>query len=424
MSYRKYLLGMSCGLVAVAMAGAASVQTANAQSVSCGLSNGKVATGEAIMVGALVGRTGPDDFSSPSKAAATYFKCVNENGGINGRPIEYLVEDDQWNPEIARQVAVKLVRDKKVVALVGSGSFVDLAVNGKFYVDEGVMTMSGACPVSECFETANSAPLEAGPLAAAVGVAQWAVENLGTKNIVCVTNPIPNSGPYSCNWVVDLMKRKGGEGTIVTIDPASADMNSAVLQLLISEADTVLIHLPVGPASAFLNAVEEQGLRDNYKWVASTPLYDEDVPAALGEYWEDKMFINATFSAFDGKGVDSLNWRAVMDKYAQPDDPRDSFSQGGYLAAKFFVNALLTLDPAKIDRASASDAIRKINETSDLICGTYYVGDAKRHNPVHGLIMMQLIKGGFKQVGECADIDTPYIDDIRITEKAMGIVSK
>ena len=35
----------------------------------CGLSNGKKATGEPIQLGAVVGKTGPEDFSSSTRAA-------------------------------------------------------------------------------------------------------------------------------------------------------------------------------------------------------------------------------------------------------------------------------------------------------------------------------------------------------------------
>jgi hypothetical protein len=138
-----------------------------------------------------VGQTGPDDFSSSADAARAYFNCVNENGGINGRPIEYLVEDDQWNPEVAGQVATKLVKDKKVVALVSSGSFVEMGVNAKLYEDEGVMSMAAACAVAECFESRNIVSTNEGPLPSTIGAAQWAVANLGSKNVVCIGLTIP-----------------------------------------------------------------------------------------------------------------------------------------------------------------------------------------------------------------------------------------
>ena len=38
------------------------------------------------------------DFTTIGKFAAAYFKCVNDNGGINGRPIDYILYNEQLNP--------------------------------------------------------------------------------------------------------------------------------------------------------------------------------------------------------------------------------------------------------------------------------------------------------------------------------------
>lgn len=54
----------------------------------------KEATDSPIKVGAISTESGGIDFSSSSKAAQAYFDCVNANGGINGRPIEYDPQDD------------------------------------------------------------------------------------------------------------------------------------------------------------------------------------------------------------------------------------------------------------------------------------------------------------------------------------------
>ena len=59
----------------------------------------------------------------------------NANGGINGRPVNYIVEDDAWSPEQAAQVGAKLVNDDQVVAMVGNTSFVECAANAKLYDD-------------------------------------------------------------------------------------------------------------------------------------------------------------------------------------------------------------------------------------------------------------------------------------------------
>src|SRR5208337_3326463 len=109
----------------------------------CGMSNGQKASGEPIQIGAIVGKTGPEDFSSAARAAEAYFKCVNANGGIHGRPIVYTVQDDNWNPEVAAQAATKLVKDTNILGAVGSTSFVECGANNKLYEQEGVAVIAG-----------------------------------------------------------------------------------------------------------------------------------------------------------------------------------------------------------------------------------------------------------------------------------------
>ena len=400
-------------------------QTASAQdSLSCGLGNGEPAQGEPIRVGALVSQTGPDDFSSSADGARAFFECVNANGGINRRPIEYLVKDDQWNPEIARQMTVGLVEDDAVVAMIGSASFPDMAVNSAYYVEQGIMNIGGACPTSECFETPNSVPIEAGPLTSAVVAVQYAVENLGAENVICVTNALPNSGLWSCDWAVEYMTSRGLQGRTIGVDPASSDLNSITLEILASGSDTVLVHLPAGIGVPLLKTMEEQDLRDNFNWIASTPLFDDAIPAALGEYWWDNIYVSASKTSLDGTGPDMTLWRNVMDTYADPSDPRDSFSLGGFSAAKVFTRALLELDPETIDRATVTDAIRNITDyTSDTFCGTYYVGDFEQHTPLHQLTMNRLVEDGFEVVSECMDVDSTYLDPIREQEAELGITN-
>lgn len=417
---KSHLLGSAAAFATLCILGIN--PAAAADQPKCGLNNGQAATGEPIKVGGIVGRTGPDDFSSASKAAQAYFACVNANGGINGRPIDYLVEDDQWNPEVAAQVATKLVKDEEVVALVGNASFVEMGVNAKLYEEEGVMAMASGCAVAECFESKNIVSTNQGPLPSSVGAAQWAVANLGSTNVVCIGVTIPSVGPYSCGWTEKYMQSKNLAGSTVLLDPAAADMNSAFLEAVASGADTILVNLPAGMAAAFLKAALESGQRDSYKWISSTPLYDRDVPAMLGEAWAGHMYVNIELTPIEGTGPDATNWRAVLDTYGQADDPRDTFSQSGYLSARFFVDALLKQDPAKLDRATVSEAIRNIkNETSDLLCGPYYVGPGDRHMPNHANMMVQIVEGGYKVVSECTDVDSAYLEPYRAAEKALGI---
>src|SRR3989338_6968719 len=79
---------------------------------SCVANTGAAATGTPIKVGGIFGNAAPGAFSALTAAARDYFECVNANGGMGGRPIESLNENDQWNPELAAQAASKLLKDE------------------------------------------------------------------------------------------------------------------------------------------------------------------------------------------------------------------------------------------------------------------------------------------------------------------------
>ncbi|WP_419918017.1 ABC transporter substrate-binding protein [Candidatus Poriferisocius sp.] len=80
-------------------------------------------TSSSIKVGWMGDLTGPTASSQSfnSHGSEAYFECVNERGGVLGRTIDYLPEDDQFSAETAAINFTKLTEDDKVLALVGLG---------------------------------------------------------------------------------------------------------------------------------------------------------------------------------------------------------------------------------------------------------------------------------------------------------------
>jgi branched-chain amino acid transport system substrate-binding protein len=391
----------------------------------CGLGNGKKATGTPILVGSIVGQTGPDDFSAGADAARAYFKCVNENGGINGRPIEFLVEDDQWKPEVAAQVASKLIKDKGVVAFVGNGSFVSMTVNAKTYEQNNIVAIASACAVRECFEARNISSTNQGPVPSNISAVEWAVKNLSTKKVACVGLNIPSNGVWSCNLTREWLEDKGLQGVSVLMNPGAPDPNSSLLEAVSSGADTILLSLPAGLAQAFLKAAQDQDLRDKYKWISPTPLYKAGIPEALGDYWSGKVHVAIELTPWDQGGPDAKRWLTVMDKYASKDDPRDTFAQAGFVSANIFVDTLMKMDPKTINRANVTKALKAVkNYRTDLLCGPWYFGESDFHQPNHASVIVEITKAGFKKVSDCFDVSGKYFDRIRALEKAQGLTGK
>ena len=91
----------------------------SATDLKCGLSNGEKATGEPIKVGGISTMSNGVDFSSSPLAAQAYFDCVNENGGINGRPVEYNSQDDALDPEFCAELLGGMEQMEEVIRSSG-----------------------------------------------------------------------------------------------------------------------------------------------------------------------------------------------------------------------------------------------------------------------------------------------------------------
>ena len=408
------------GAVATALTFAASGAMADDK---CGLGNGKKASGEPIQIGAIVGKTGPEDFSSSARAAQAYFSCVNANGGINGRPIQYTVQDDTWNPEVASQAANKLVKDTKVVAMAGSSSFVECGANNNLYAQEGVASVSGVGVPRACFFGKNYISFNQGPRQSTLGAAQYITETYKLKSLTCVAPGIPGFGDWVCGGVESYGKANKIPVKTVIFDPGQLDGNAIALQIAAAKSEGVVLGMPRGMMLPILTAAEQQDLGKSAKWGLPTSAYHADMPKAVGKYWHDKLNVHMELEPMDGTGPDNTNWKAIMDKYGDKKDPRDTFSQAGFLAAKVVTDALLTIK-GNVDRKSAYQAIVNTkNYKSDMMCAPWYFGPGERHQPNHKGRAALLVKGGFKTLTECYQSKDAELEDVLKLEAKGGLVN-
>src|SRR5262245_34912181 len=81
--------------------------TGDQTAVKCGAGTGQKATGAPIKLGAIATKQPGTDFTDIPNMAKAVFDCVNDNGGINGRPIQYLIETEQTDPGQAASFAKK-----------------------------------------------------------------------------------------------------------------------------------------------------------------------------------------------------------------------------------------------------------------------------------------------------------------------------
>src|SRR4051812_37807333 len=78
-------------------------------------------SGEPIKIGAVLSLTGPGAGLGQAERSGVQLaeKMINDKGGIKGRPLKVLIEDDGSKADIAKSKAEDLVFNSKVKAIVG-----------------------------------------------------------------------------------------------------------------------------------------------------------------------------------------------------------------------------------------------------------------------------------------------------------------
>jgi branched-chain amino acid transport system substrate-binding protein len=420
----KRILCMVTGVFAASMLFAAAPAFAKPD---CGLNTGKAATGEPIPIGAVTSITGIATFHEADQGAEAYFKCVNANGGIHGRPIAYHEEDDQTKLDVAAQAAKKLVVDEGVYLLVGSTSLIECIANADQYLKANVLEIGLGIP-PQCYQSKNIAEINAGPRASALGALDYARRKLGAKSLVCLIFKFPGSD-YTCGGAEEWGKHFHVKVDSIYADPTSPDFGSLALQVLATGDDAVQALFVDDQAAQLLNSAEQQDGAAKMKWTGPTSYYTARFPGAIDtKYWNDRMWVNTELGPLDAKGRDNQNWNDVMDKYG-PKVLKDSFSQAGYIAARIAVDAMLTIkDPKKINRNSVTAAVEVMKPyNTDILCGPWYWGGpgATEHQGNHITRTVVIHNGGFKFVEGCFPVADPsYAKSIIPTEEKLGINKK
>jgi branched-chain amino acid transport system substrate-binding protein len=365
--------------------------TASATKSVCGKGTGKKATGAPIKLGGIDMLIPGVDFTTIGNVAKAYFDCVNDNGGINGRPIKYILYNEQLNPAQEAALARKLIEKDKVVGVAGNTSFAECGTNAKYYASKGYIVI-GAGVQAECYSTPAFAEVTAGPRYSNIGSAQ-ALVKAGVKKLAIAS---PDTISAYADGGPALVAQKAG--IPVKIFPTHLPVTAATSQLIqmyqfAGDGGGILLDFTPDTAPAFMKAAQAQGIVDKVQWGSSTPIANTFMsgqfsPAFDGHLWIDNEFSNVDPSV----GPDSALMFQVLKKYAPKIAPQ-AFAQMGFLVGKFVTNALLSIK-GPITAKSYNAAVKALkNQKTDILCKPFYVGNLAYHIPNNWNIIVDY-KGG------------------------------
>lgn len=365
-----------------------------------GCSSGGAEAGEPapIRVGAVSSLTGPAPFPDVPAAAQAVFDRVNAEGGIDGRMIEFVSEDDGADPAQAAQAARRLVDEAGVVALAGSASLVDCNANATLYEQRGVVSLMGTGIEPACFAARNIAPVNNGTIQGYKSLLYYASEDLGRQRVCPVILKTPGlTEPY-----LELIERWEEEtgSTAAHVDTSVAlgdDPTPAILAVRDAGCDAVVFNSNEPVAVAFMHTVEQQGLLDSADWLTLSAAYTESAIGALQQQGTLGLYVDSEFLPFTGDEPGLSDWRETL---GEAGAPLTSLSMGGYVSAEILVEVLRSID-GDITRESVTEAFRRLDEIDNPLLGMpFSFGDADSHTPNRASRMVQATAQGWETVSD------------------------
>lgn len=327
---------------------------AGALALATGLLGASAQAEEApIRVGSLASISGPMSLPESSMAAKAVFERINAAGGIQGRKIEYFVEDDKGDAGATAQAARDLVDSKGVVAFAGSASLQDCTVNGNLYRQRKVLSIPGVGGEFGCYRNKNFAPVSVGPARGTLAGLYFTAKELKKEKICAFLLGIPAHGAGNA-WAVDNFQQMTGKKLqlVDTTVLPNDDMTPHVLKAKKAGCDAVVFSGAEQMDLAWFKAMHTQGMKD-VTAVFLTPAYTPNFAKIVGKDG-DGVYANSEYEPFLTDSPALADWRKLM---ADNHVPESSFAQGGYLSATFLVEVLKRIQ-GPITRESVTAALR------------------------------------------------------------------
>lgn len=331
-----------------------------------------------IVVGSVNALSGAATFPESSAAAKAVFDAANASGGVGGRQIQYKALDDKGDPAAAAAAAREIVGADGAVALVGSSSLLECEINNKYYEQQKILSISGIGVDPACFNSPNISPANVGPYHDMTLTLLYGSETLKLDNICALLEIAGNTLPSYQAAIDEWTKITGKKLTYMdaTVPYGGSDYTSYIVKARQAGCKAITVN-PVEPDSiGQLKAAAAQGWND-VTWLLLTSVYSENYAKAVSNAGAG-IYVPAEFYPFtDADAAQNKEWRELMTKN---NIPLTSFSQGGYLAAKYFLQVVKGIS-GDINRESVTKALQEMQPISDPMVGTPYVfGKGKTHH--------------------------------------------
>lgn len=277
------------------------IQSGLAWSAEPGVTNDKITLGSFLPLqsGLAAGAT------QMKEGCDAYFKYINESGGVNGRKIEWIVENDSYNPQQTAAVVKKLVDRDGVFAIVSTlGTVTSVAVL-PFLAQRGVPIVNPAGGHMLLNKPKDKNVFGILPLSSEIGesMADFAVTKLDAKR-VAIFFQNDQFGKDQRDGAVEALKKHNlqpvAEASYV---PSDVDVSAQVVAIRQANPEAVILGIIPKHGALFLKEAQRLGWKP--KIIGHNTMADPVVLDLAGAEALESVYVNLMTA------VDTLDKPAV-----------------------------------------------------------------------------------------------------------------
>lgn len=296
-------------------------------------------TDDTIKLGVIVDLTGPIAVNTIPylEAARNYFRYINEEGGINGRKVKLIVEDDRYSIPMAIAAFKKLLYKDEVIAILGpAGTSQTVALSSQIdKLKVPTMTLS----ISRVWKEKKyifiiALPYEDG-LRATI---DYIANDLNVKRSKIGFTTFDND--YGKNGLAAARKQAKLYDIEIyneVLSPGAIDATSQVLNLRRDNIKYVIAHQEIGSCVALLRSARKYGYDPTFfgGYAAS---FDETVKLTgkSANKFIGVHYINSWYD--DSPGMATV--REIAEKYQPGKGMRNKFYTEGWTSAMVYSKAM------------------------------------------------------------------------------------
>jgi ABC-type branched-chain amino acid transport systems, periplasmic component len=251
--------------------------------------------------------------ASFKNAVELYLDKLNAEGGINGRPVKLVVEDDRNSPQEAATVARKIVATPGVVLAIGSWSTTASLAAAPIFTEAKIPQIS---PTSSHPDFSKQSPYQFRQNNTDDVLAQYNADTIH-KQLKATRIVIPYSqddwGLFTVKATAEALEKDGAQVLLrEAVMPGSKDFRPLVSKIKSLRPDGVFLALPYQEASIFIQQLRQAGV---------------NIPAGGGVPLTSPKFIELAGKAAEGVVVHSIFFAGDPSKKAFVDAYRSKYNK-------------------------------------------------------------------------------------------------